>query len=147
MPINPRYDKLFEPLAIGPVTTCNRFYQVPHCTGMGYALPETLAAMRSVKAEGGWGVVCTEYASIHPSSDDTPFPSCTWWDDGDIRSDTAWMQQPSTRFDAVACRRRRWPGAGCSNALRRDCSDAAPTADAGASPTQTHSDADPSPGA
>ena len=86
MSINPRYDKLFEPLAIGPVTTRNRFYQVPHCTGMGYSLPETLATMRSVKAEGGWGVVCTEYASIHPSSDDTPFPSCTWWDDGDIRT-------------------------------------------------------------
>ena len=84
MPINPRYSKLFEPLAIGPVTAPNRFYQVPHCTGMGYSLPETLAAMRSVKAEGGWGVVCTEYASIHPSSDDTPFPSCTWWDDGDV---------------------------------------------------------------
>ena len=86
MSINPRYAKLFEPLTIGPVTTPNRFYQVPHCTGMGYSLPETLAAMRSVKAEGGWGVVCTEYASIHPSSDDTPFPSCTWWDDGDIKS-------------------------------------------------------------
>ncbi|SUZ90381.1 uncharacterized protein METZ01_LOCUS43235 [marine metagenome] len=84
MPINPRYSKLFEPLEIGPVTTPNRFYQVPHCTGMGYSLPETLTAMRSIKAEGGWGVVCTEYASIHPSSDDTPFPSCTWWDNGDV---------------------------------------------------------------
>ncbi|MEE8535844.1 MAG: FAD-dependent oxidoreductase [Kiloniellales bacterium] len=83
---DPRYDCLFEPLRIGPVTAKNRFYQVPHCTGMGYVLPETLAAMRRAKAEGGWGVVCTEYASIHPTSDDSPFPSCTLWDEGDVRT-------------------------------------------------------------
>ena len=32
---DPRYDILFEPLAIGPVTAPNRFYQVPHCNGGG----------------------------------------------------------------------------------------------------------------
>ena len=52
---DPRYDVLFEPVKIGPVIAPNRFYQVPHCTGMGYAKPQTLAAMRGVKAEGGWG--------------------------------------------------------------------------------------------
>jgi dimethylamine/trimethylamine dehydrogenase len=83
---NPRFDVLFEPVKIGPVTAPNRFYQVPHCTGMGYALPQTLAAMRKVKAEGGWGVVCTEYTSIDPSSDDSPFPSCTLWDEDDVRT-------------------------------------------------------------
>ena len=82
---DPRYDILFEPVDIGPVTAPNRFYQVPHCTGMGYALPQSLRAMRDVKAEGGWGVVCTEYASLHPSSDDAPFPSCSLWDDDDVR--------------------------------------------------------------
>ena len=41
---------------------------------MGYGRPQTLAAMREVKAEGGWGVVCTEYCSIHPTSDDHPSP-------------------------------------------------------------------------
>jgi hypothetical protein len=50
------YDILFEPVRIGPVTAPNRFYQVPHCTGMGYARPESLAAMRAVKAEGGCGL-------------------------------------------------------------------------------------------
>jgi dimethylamine/trimethylamine dehydrogenase len=79
-----RYAVLFEPVSIGPVTTKNRFYQVPHCTGMGYALPKTLAAMRAVKAEGGWGVVCTEYCSIHPSSDDAPYAYATLWDDDDV---------------------------------------------------------------
>ncbi len=72
-----RYAPLFEPVQIGPVTAPNRFYQVPHCTGMGFRMPKSLAAMREVKAEGGWGVVCTEYCSIHPSSDDLPLPSAS----------------------------------------------------------------------
>ena len=37
---DPRYDILFEPVKIGPVTAKNRFYQVPHCNGMGRAFPE-----------------------------------------------------------------------------------------------------------
>ena len=41
-----RYDVLFEPVQIGPVTAPNRFYQVPHCTGMGFRMPKSLAAMR-----------------------------------------------------------------------------------------------------
>lgn len=32
---DPRYNVLFEPLASGPVTAKNRFYQVPHCNGGG----------------------------------------------------------------------------------------------------------------
>ncbi len=83
---DPRYDILFEPLQIGPVTTKNRFYQVPHCTGMGYLRPRMLAEMRAKKAEGGWGVVCTEYNSIHPSSDDLTHVSASLWDDSDIRA-------------------------------------------------------------
>lgn len=86
MPRDPRFDVLFEPVQIGPVTAPNRFYQVPHCTGMGYRRPKTLATMRGVKAEGGWGTVCTEYCSIHPSSDDEPFPSASLWDDQDVAS-------------------------------------------------------------
>ena len=70
---DPRYDVLFEPSPSAPVTARNRFYQVPHCNGMGYRDPSALAAMRGVKAEGGWAVVCTEQAEIHPSSDITPF--------------------------------------------------------------------------
>jgi dimethylamine/trimethylamine dehydrogenase len=81
---DPNYDVLFEPIKIGPVTTRNRFYQVPHCTGMGYLRPHMLAAMRGVKAEGGWGVVCTEYNSIHPTSDDLTHVSASLWDDNDI---------------------------------------------------------------
>ena len=45
-----RFDILFEPVVIGSVTTPNRFYQVPHCTGMGYRRPQSVAEMRGVKA-------------------------------------------------------------------------------------------------
>ena len=81
---NPRYDILFEPVRIGPVTAPNRFYQTPHALGTGNAMPHTRAAMREVRAEGGWGVVNTGYCSIHPSSDDAPLPYCRLWDDEDI---------------------------------------------------------------
>lgn len=83
---DPRYDPLFEPIKIGPVTAKNRFYQVPHCTGMGWMRPRMVADLRGMKAEGGWGVVCTEYCSIHPSSDDAPYPSHSLWDKNDIKS-------------------------------------------------------------
>jgi dimethylamine/trimethylamine dehydrogenase len=83
---DPRYDILFEPIKIGPVTAKNRFYQVPHCTGMGWLRPRMVADMRATKAEGGWGVVCTEYCSIHPSTDDLPTPSHSLWDSGDIKA-------------------------------------------------------------
>ncbi len=81
---DPCYDVLFEPVKIGPLTAPNRFYQVPHCTGMGYNYPRSLATMRGMKAKGGWGVVCTEYCSIDPTSDSAPFNSAALWDDGDV---------------------------------------------------------------
>ena len=81
---DPRYDILFEPVKIGPVTARNRFYQVPHCNGMGYVRPNSLAAMRGIKAEGGWSVVCTEEVWIHHSSEIVPHAEGILWDDGDI---------------------------------------------------------------
>jgi len=81
---DPRYDILFEPVRLGPVTARNRFYQVPHCCGMGYRYPASSAAMRGVKAEGGWAVVCTEEAEIHPSAEITPYLENRIWDDADL---------------------------------------------------------------
>ncbi|MEW9624313.1 FAD-dependent oxidoreductase [Rhodanobacter geophilus] len=81
---DPRYDLLFAPLKIGPVTAKNRFFQVPHCNGMGHAMPLAHAAMREVKAEGGWAVVSTEECEIHPSGDLTPYVEARLWDDRDI---------------------------------------------------------------
>ena len=119
VPRDPRYDPLFEPLKIGPVTTKNRFYQVPHCTGMGYARPETVNAMREVNAEGGWGVVCTEYCSIHPSSDDAPFATCSLWDDKDVRS-LASMVDGIHRHDALAGVELWYGGNSTGNLLTRE---------------------------
>ena len=81
---DPRYDILFEPVRIGPVTARNRFYQVPHCNGMGWRDPSALAAMRGMKAEGGWAVVCTEMTEIHPTADVTPYVELRMWSDDDI---------------------------------------------------------------
>jgi len=83
---NPRFDILFEPVRIGPVTAPNRFYQVSHASGMTNALPQVRARFRETKAEGGWGVVCTGAVSVHPSSDDSPLPFASLWDDKDIRA-------------------------------------------------------------
>lgn len=79
-----KYACLFEPVKIGPVTAPNRFYQVPHCTGMGYLRPRADAAVRAIKAEGGWGVVCNQETEIHPTSDLTPYPEGRLWDAADI---------------------------------------------------------------
>ena len=79
-----RFDILFEPVKIGPIIAKNRFFQVPHCNGMGYRDVSALAAMRRIKAEGGWAVVCTEEVEIHPSSDLSPYIEGRLWDDRDI---------------------------------------------------------------
>ncbi len=81
---DPRYDILFEPVKIGPVTAKNRFYQVPHCNGMGHEFPSNMAEMRGIKAEGGWAVVCTEEVEIHHTSEHTPLIEGRMWDDSDI---------------------------------------------------------------
>jgi dimethylamine/trimethylamine dehydrogenase len=81
---DPRYDVLFEPVPLGPVTARNRFFQVPHCNGMGHAYPSAHAEMRGVKAEGGWAVVCTEEVELHHSTDVAGYIEGRLWDDADI---------------------------------------------------------------
>ena len=39
----PRHALLLEPVRIGPVTARNRFFQVPHCNGLGYRESPTTA--------------------------------------------------------------------------------------------------------
>lgn len=81
---DPKYDILFEPVQIGPVTAPNRFFQVPHCNTLGHGRPRAEAANRAIKAEGGWGVICTQEVEIHPSSEASPFIEGRLWDDRDI---------------------------------------------------------------
>jgi dimethylamine/trimethylamine dehydrogenase len=82
--MDPRYSVLFEPVRIGPVTAPNRFYQVPHCTGIADRAPADVAAMREMKAMGGWGVVCTENIEISLDADISPYPALRLGSDGDI---------------------------------------------------------------
>lgn len=79
-----RYEVLFEPVQLGPVMARNRFFQVPHCNGMGHLRPAGLAEMRAVKAEGGWAVVCTEEVAFHWSNDLSPFTEGRLVDDDDL---------------------------------------------------------------
>ena len=79
-----RYDVLFEPVKIGPVTAPNRFYAAPHATGHGWAQPEGAIALRAMKAEGGWGTVAVQITEIAPDSDMANHPMERIWDDGDI---------------------------------------------------------------
>ena len=84
MPHDARYDVLFESVKIGPVKALNRFYQVPHCNGGGYRDPSSVAQMRQIKAEGGWGVVFTEQVELHHTSEITPYIELRLWEDQDI---------------------------------------------------------------
>jgi dimethylamine/trimethylamine dehydrogenase len=88
-----RYDVLFEPIRLGPVTARNRFFQVPHCNGMGHRDPTAHAVMRGVKAEGGWAVVCTEEVEIHPDSDVGGFIEGRLWDDADLPAHERLVEQ------------------------------------------------------
>jgi dimethylamine/trimethylamine dehydrogenase len=85
MTCDPRHAILFEPVRIGPKTLRNRFYQVPHCTGFGVEKPWSQSRHRAIKAQGGWAAVCTEYCTISPESDETPYVSARLWDDHDLR--------------------------------------------------------------
>jgi len=116
---DPRYDLLFEPVRIGPVTAKNRFFQVPHCNGMGHAMPLAHAAMREVKAEGGWAVISTEECEIHPSSDLTPYVEARLWDDRDIPA-LALMCEKVHAHGALAAVELTHNGPAASNLFSRE---------------------------
>ncbi len=116
---DPRYDILFEPVRIGPVTAKNRFYQVPHCNGMGHVMPKSLAAMRGMKAEGGWAVVCTEEVDIHPTGDISPYHEGRLWEDRDIPA-LALMVDAVHRHGALAGIELQYHGPSCANLYSRE---------------------------
>ncbi len=119
MPRDPRYDILFQPVKIGPVTARNRFYQVPHCNGMGRAYPSSMAAMRRTKAEGGWAVICTEEIEIHHSSDHSPWMGGRLWEDRDIPVH-ARMCDAIHEFDSLAGAELNYAGMMAANRYCRE---------------------------
>ena len=118
---DPRFDILFQPVKIGPVTAKNRFYQVPHCNGMGYARPRAHAGMRGIKAEGGWAVVSTEEVEIHPTSDISPYIEGRLWDDYDIPA-LALTTEAIHRYGALAAIELVHAGMNAANLYSRETS-------------------------
>mgnify|MGYP001168588700 CR=1 FL=1 len=116
--MNNPYAILFESVRIGPVTAPNRFYQVPHCNGLGYRSPHGHARMREIKAEGGWGVVCTEETEIHHSGDIAPFIEGRLWDDDDIPA-LARMTEAVHRHGALAGLELAYNGSDTPNLFSR----------------------------
>ncbi len=116
---DPRYDILFEPVKIGPVTTKNRFYQVPHCNGMGHLYPSSWIEMRRMKAEGGWGVINTEEVEISHTSELSPIPEGRLWDDRDIPL-LARMADAVHEYGALAGIEPAHLGGGASNNYSRE---------------------------
>ncbi|MGR3662431.1 MAG: oxidoreductase, partial [Paracoccaceae bacterium] len=114
-----RYDILFEPVKIGPVTAKNRFYQVPHCNGMGHLYPSSWLEMRRLKAEGGWGVVNTEEVEISHTSELSPIPEGRLWDDSDIPL-LAKMADAVHEYGALAGIEPAHLGGGASNNYSRE---------------------------
>ncbi|HWT93201.1 MAG TPA: FAD-dependent oxidoreductase [Solirubrobacteraceae bacterium] len=65
-----RYDLLFDPVQIGPVTAPNRFYGLPYSLGHGIdADPLRAAAHHATRAEGGWGVITAGECTFSVESD------------------------------------------------------------------------------
>jgi 2,4-dienoyl-CoA reductase-like NADH-dependent reductase (Old Yellow Enzyme family) len=60
-----RYDALFEPLRVGPITLPNRIVRSPHGTGLS---GEGLIAYHEARARGGVGMSTLEATSVHPSA-------------------------------------------------------------------------------
>jgi dimethylamine/trimethylamine dehydrogenase len=116
---DPRYDILFEPVRLGPVTARNRFFQVPHCNGMGHQHPSAVAAMRRVKAEGGWAVVSTEECEIHHSTDVAPHVEARLWDDRDIPA-LARMCDGVHEYGSLAAIELVYQGHAATNRYSRD---------------------------
>ncbi len=113
-----RYDILFQPIQLGPVTAPNRFYQVPHCNGFGWRMPQGMSAMRGMKAEGGWGVVSTEETEIHHTSDLSPYFEGRLWSNDDI---PAWqlMTDAVHRHGALAAMELTYNGHDAANLYSR----------------------------
>ncbi|MEZ5667924.1 MAG: FAD-dependent oxidoreductase [Alphaproteobacteria bacterium] len=116
---DPRYDVLFEPVRIGPVTARNRFFQVPHCNGMGHRYPRAMAAMRGVKAEGGWAVVATEEVEVDWHSDISPYIEGQLWDDRDIAYHAA-MVEAVHAHGSLAAIEPVHQGLACANLTSRE---------------------------
>ncbi|MBM7417410.1 MULTISPECIES: FAD-dependent oxidoreductase [Nocardiaceae] len=86
MSLSRRYSVLFDAVRIGPKESKNRFWATPHAIGFGSDHSGSAAGYRSMRAEGGWGVVFTEATTITPEMDKSPHRMSRLWDEGDVRN-------------------------------------------------------------
>lgn len=142
--LDPRHAVLFEPVPIGPKVLPNRLYQVPHATGFGSSRPQAQAAFRGMRAEGGWGGVCVEYAPVSADSDEAPFVAADILDDRDARA-LAQAAEAIHRHGALAGLELYHGGASSNNVRARlprlaPSGEAAPRRWGSAARTMTHDD-------
>lgn len=116
---DPRYDILFDRVQIGPVTAKNRFYSVPHASGMGDYYPQANAAFRGTKAAGGWGTVCVEETEIHPTTDILPYIMPRMMEDSDIAYHQNIVEQIK-QHDALAAIELAHNGLNSANIISRE---------------------------
>lgn len=95
-----RYDILFEPLAIGPITARNRFSQAPHCNG-GYRGPSAAAAMHVETPEDGRSVIYSGPCGMHHTSEITAFIALRLREDKDMPM-RAWIAGKIKAHGALA---------------------------------------------
>lgn len=84
--MDPRFDSLFEPVKIGPVTAPNRFVSMPHAIGHSYLMPNGAIGIRETRAMGGWGIVAMQLSEIDPTSDLSGLPYERLWDEEDVKA-------------------------------------------------------------
>jgi len=81
-------------------------------------MPRGLAAMRGMKAEGGWGVICTEEVEAHHSSDIAPSIEGRLWDDDHVPAH-ALMVESVHKHGALAGIELAYNGLDASNLFSR----------------------------
>jgi dimethylamine/trimethylamine dehydrogenase len=112
------YALLFEPLRIGPVVAKNRFFAAPHSAGMGFAQPNATAGFRAMKAEGGWGTVCTGLCEIDATSEMMGHQNDRLWDQDDVTAHR-FMVDAVHKHGALAGVELGHPGLGARNLYSR----------------------------
>jgi len=83
---DPKYDVLFEPVRNRPEDDAQPLLPDPTLLGVRQRVPTHPGCLSRHEGRGGWGLVNTEYCSIHPESDDRPNIQARLWDETDVRN-------------------------------------------------------------
>ena len=98
-----RYDVLFEPVRIGPVTTKNRFYQVPSLQRHGPRLSERHGG----DARGARRKAAGASSARSSATSTTPATICARSGCGTSRTSRPWLPRPRRSIGTAVLRRHR----------------------------------------